>query len=129
MIMTIVEVSGLAIVMLIGIIYVFQGNANWGALTEFNAEGNPIFAIVAGVALAFFAMTGFENAANVAEETINPSKTFPRALIGGMIAAGVIYVIVAISAALVVPVDTLASAPPRCSRWSGPGSCRSRSAP
>ncbi|HEY5787749.1 MAG TPA: amino acid permease, partial [Microlunatus sp.] len=34
MIMTIVEVSGLAIVMLIGIIYVFQGNANWGALTE-----------------------------------------------------------------------------------------------
>ena len=111
MIMTIVEVSGLVIVMLIGIIYVFQGNANWGALTEFNAEGNPIFAIVAGVALAFFAMTGFENAANVAEETINPSKTFPRALIGGMVAAGVIYVIVAISAALVVPVDTLASAP------------------
>ena len=97
--------------MLIGIIYAFQGNANWGALTEFNAEGNPIFAIVAGVALAFFAMTGFENAANVAEETINPSKTFPRALIGGMVAAGVIYVIVAISAALVVPVDTLASAP------------------
>ena len=120
MIMTIVEVSGLAIVMLIGIIYVFQGNANWGALTEFNAEGNPIFAIVAGVALAFFAMTGFENAANVAEETINPSKTFPRALIGGMVAAGVIYVIVAISAALVVPVDTLARRPPPCSRWSGP---------
>ena len=76
-------------------------------LTEFNAEGNPIFAIVAGVALAFFAMTGFENAANVAEETINPSKTFPRALIGGMIAAGIVYVLVAMSAALVVPVDTL----------------------
>jgi amino acid transporter len=78
---------------------------------EFNAEGNPIFAIIAGVSLAFFAMTGFENAANVAEETINPSKTFPRALIGGMIAAGVIYVAVAISAALVVPVDTLAESP------------------
>lgn len=111
MIMTFVEVAGLIIVMVIGVIYVFQGNANWGTLGEFNAEGNPIFAIIAGVALAFFAMTGFENAANVAEETINPSKTFPRALIGGMIAAGVIYVAVAISAALVVPVDTLAEAP------------------
>jgi amino acid transporter len=55
-------------------------------------------------------MTGFENAANVAEETINPSKTFPRALIGGMVAAGVIYVLVAMSAALVVPVATLADA-------------------
>jgi amino acid transporter len=53
-------------------------------------------------------MTGFENAANVAEETINPSKTFPRALIGGMVAAGVIYVLVAITAALTVPTKTLA---------------------
>ena len=111
MIMTIVEVSGLAIVLIIGIIYVAQGRANFGVLTEFSAEGSPIFAVIAGVALAFFAMTGFENAANVAEETINPSKTFPRALIGGMIAAGVIYVVVAISAALVVPIDTLAAAP------------------
>ena len=80
-------------------------------LTDFNAEGNPIFAVVAGVALAFFAMTGFENAANVAEETINPSKTFPRALIGGMVVAGIIYVLVSMSAALVVPVATLAEAP------------------
>ena len=53
-------------------------------------------------------MTGFENAANVAEETINPAKTFPRALIGGMIVAGVIYILVAMAAALVVPVKTLA---------------------
>ena len=111
MIMTFVEVAGLIVVLLIGIIYVVQGNADFGVLTAFTAEGNPIFAIVAGVALAFFAMTGFENAANVAEETINPSRTFPRALVGGMIAAGVIYVLVAMSAALVVPVDTLAAAP------------------
>ena len=53
-------------------------------------------------------MTGFENAANVAEETINPSKTFPRALVGGMITAGVIYVLVAMTAALTVDVPVLA---------------------
>ena len=100
-----------------GFIVIGQGDADFGVLTEFNAEGNPIFAIVAGVALAFFAMTGFENAANVAEETINPSKTFPRALIGGMIGAGIVYVLVSISAALVVPIDMLAAAPtPHCSR-------------
>ena len=110
MFMTFVEIFGLLVVMVIGIIVVVQGDADFGVLTSFSTEGNPIFAIVAGVALAFFAMTGFENAANVAEETINPSKTFPRALIGGMIAAGVIYVLVAMSAALVVPVGTLAGA-------------------
>ena len=53
-------------------------------------------------------MTGFENAANVAEETIDPSRAFPRALIGGMLTAGVVYVLVSISAALAVPIETLA---------------------
>lgn len=109
LIMTIIEVSGLVIVVVIGVIHVSQGAADFGVLVQFDTgETVPIFAVIAGVALAFFAMTGFENAANVAEETINPAKTFPRALVGGMVAAGVIYVLVAMSAALVVPVDTLA---------------------
>lgn len=107
MVMTFVEVGGLIIVMIIGVLHVARGDADFGVLTEFTAEGSPIIAVIAGVALAFFAMTGFENAANVAEETINPSKTFPRALIGGMLAAGVIYVLVAATAALVVPIDVL----------------------
>ena len=108
MLMTFVEIAGLVIVMIIGIVYVAQGKADFSTLGSFSSEGNPIFAIVAGVALAFFAMTGFENAANVAEETVNPSRNFPRALVGGMITAGVIYVLVATTAALTVPVKQLA---------------------
>ncbi|MFC3687830.1 APC family permease [Aquipuribacter hungaricus] len=110
LVMTIVEVTGLVVVVVIGILVVARGDTDFSVLTSFTAEGNPVFAVVAGVALAFFAMTGFENAANVAEETIDPSRNFPRALIGGMLAAGVIYVLVAVSAALVVPVATLAGA-------------------
>ncbi len=108
MLMTFVEIAGLVIVMITGIWYVAEGKADFGQLTDFSTDGNPAFALLAGVALAFFAMTGFENAANVAEETINPSRTFPRALVGGMAAAGVIYVLVAITAALTVPNKTLA---------------------
>lgn len=109
MLMTFVEIAGLVIVVIIGVVYVARGDADFGVLVEFDTGGSsPVFAVVAGVALAFFAMTGFENAANVAEETVDPSRTFPRALVGGMIAAGVIYVVVAATAALVVPVDTLA---------------------
>ncbi len=111
MVMTFVEVAGLLIVMVIGVIHVARGDADFAVLTEFTAEGSPVIAVIAGVALAFFAMTGFENAANVAEETINPSKAFPRALIGGMLAAGVIYVLVAAAAALVVPTDVLGESP------------------
>ena len=108
MLMTIVEVTGLVIVLLAGAIYVGQGKADFSRLADFSTGDNVIFAIIAGVALAFFAMTGFENVANVAEETVDPQKSFPRALIGGMIAAGIIYVLVSMAAALTVPVETLA---------------------
>ncbi|GEP35693.1 amino acid transporter [Nocardioides szechwanensis] len=110
MLMTFVEVAGLIIVMIIGVWYVLQGNADFGILVEFETESSPVLGVISGVALAFFAMTGFENAANVAEETVDPAKTFPRALIGGMVAAGVIYVLVAIAAALTVPLSGLQDA-------------------
>jgi amino acid transporter len=108
MLMTFVELSGLIIVMITGIWYVAEGNADFGTLTDISVSGNPALAVLAGVALSFFAMTGFENTANVAEETIDPYKAFPRSLVGGMIVAGIVYVLVSMAAALTVPTDQLA---------------------
>ncbi|MCF6378816.1 APC family permease [Nocardioides KLBMP 9356] len=108
MLMTFVEVSGLIIIMVIGIWYVAEGKADFGTLGDISVSGNPALAVLAGVALSFFAMTGFENTANVAEETIDPYKAFPRSMIGGMAVAGLVYVLVSMAAALTVPVDTLA---------------------
>jgi APA family basic amino acid/polyamine antiporter len=110
-VMTFIELSGLVIVVIIGIIALVEGVNDPAVLLDFNTEGgfgNATLAVLAGVSLAFFAMTGFENAANVAEETINPSHAFPRALIGGMLTAGIVYVLVSVSAALAVPFETLA---------------------
>ena len=107
-IMTFIELSGLVIVMIIGVIALVQGVNDPGVLLSFTAEGSPILAVLAGVSLAFFACTGFENAANVAEETVDPARAFPRALIGGMLTAGIIYTLVSIAAALAVPMDPLA---------------------
>ena len=109
MLMAFVEIAGLVIVLFIGIWYIAEGSADFGILTEFDTGGtNWSLAILAGVALSFFAMTGFENTANVAEETIDPHRSFPRSLIGGMVVAGVIYVLVSMAAALTVPTGTLA---------------------
>jgi amino acid transporter len=109
MLMAFVEIFGLVIVLIIAIWYVVQGEADFGTLVEFDTgDTNWSLAILAGVALSFFAMTGFENTANVAEETIDPHKSFPRSLIGGMVTAGVIYVLVSMAAALTVPTDKLA---------------------
>lgn len=86
---------------------VSKGDANFNVLTEFSAGDNPALGLLAGVALSFFAMTGFENAANVAEETRDPVRTFPKALIGGMATAGVLYVLIAMTAAVSVPIAKL----------------------
>lgn len=111
MLMTFVEVAGLIIVLIIGIWYVAQGNADFGVLVEIDTSGtygHPALAVLAGIAFSFFAMTGFENTANVAEETIDPYKAFPRSLVGGMVVAGIVYILVSMAAALTVPTDTLA---------------------
>jgi amino acid transporter len=111
MAMTFVEIAGLAIILLCAIVYVGEGSARFGTLVEFTADGDPVLAILAGVSLSFFAMTGFENTANVAEETVDPHRAFPRSLIGGMLVAGVVYVLVSVSAALTVDPERLASSP------------------
>jgi amino acid transporter len=109
MLMTFVEVAGLLIVLVIGIWFIAQGDADFGVLADISVSGNPALAVLAGIAFSFFAMTGFENTANVAEETIDPHRAFPRSLVGGMVVAGLVYILVSMAAALTVPTDVLAN--------------------
>ena len=106
--MSITEIAGLALVLVIGVVVFLAGDADLGRPFEFNEGGNPALLALAGATLAFFAMTGFENAANVAEEVQNPSRVYPRALLGGMASAGLIYLIIAFIASMVVPTGQLA---------------------
>jgi amino acid transporter len=109
MAMSITELSGLAIVLIVGGLVLFSGNADLNRPFQFNGDGNPVLLALGGSVLAFFAMSGFENAANVAEEVQNPSRVYPRALLSGMMAAGLIYLIIAFVASMVTPTDQLAN--------------------
>jgi amino acid transporter len=55
-------------------------------------------------------MVGFEDSVNMAEECVNPPRIFPKALLAGLGAAAVIYVLVAITSSLLIPADDLAAA-------------------
>jgi amino acid transporter len=107
-VMTLTEVTGLVIVLAIGAAVLFRGDGDFGRPMEFN-EGNPATLILTGSVLAFFAMSGFENSANVAEEVQNPSKVFPKALLGGMVTAGIVYLVIAWVASMVTPTERLAN--------------------
>ena len=106
---TLIEVCGLLLIVLIGVVVLSIGSGQPSRALEFN-EGTSVFlAIMAGAALSFYALIGFEDSVNVAEETQNPSRVYPRALLGGLLIAGVIYLLVTFTASMVVDVDTLAS--------------------
>ena len=65
-------------------------------------------AALAGAAIAFYALVGFEDSVNVAEETQDPARTYPKALFGALAIAGALYLLVTIGASMVVPTDDLA---------------------
>jgi amino acid transporter len=107
-VLTVVELSGLLIVIGVGAWALIQGDGEFSRVTEFHTPGDETAfgAVTAATALAFFAMVGFEDSVNMAEETKDPVRVFPRIMLTGLCVTGVIYVLVAVaSVALVAPAD------------------------
>jgi len=105
--LTCVEVLGLLLIVAVGIAALGDGSADFSRNFEFK-EGESVFlAILGGASLAFYALIGFEDSVNVAEETRDPARAFPRALFGGLAIAGVIYLLVTMTASMVVPTGAL----------------------
>jgi basic amino acid/polyamine antiporter, APA family len=105
--LTMIELGGLLLVVVIGLAFLLDGGGDAGRALEFKSgEAVPI-AILAGASLAFFALIGFEDSVNVAEETHDPSRVFPRALFLGLGIAGVVYMLVTVIASMAVPTDKL----------------------
>jgi len=110
-VLTLVELSGLLLVIFVGAWAMAGGNADFSRVVAFDTpEDKSIFlAVTAATSLAFFAMVGFEDAVNMAEETQDPSRIFPKIMLTGLSVTGLIYVLVSISAVALVPVGELAA--------------------
>lgn len=107
---TIIEVSGLLLVIFLGAAVVLRGDADLGRLTALGTptEG-PVTAVLGGAVLAYYAYVGFETSVNVAEEARDPRRSYPRALFGALAVAGVVYVLVGAAASAVVPTQQLSA--------------------
>ncbi|SES08983.1 APC family permease [Actinokineospora terrae] len=110
-VLTMIELSGLLIIIVVGFYAIGSGQGDPGRLVEIDTTGQtPLIAVSSATALAFFAMVGFEDSVSMAEECREPTKIFPRAMLVGMGIAAVIYVLVALTSSLLVPADELAGA-------------------
>lgn len=109
-VLTIIEITGLLVVILVGL-WAFTGGADvdFSRVVAFETaeDKNTFLAVTAATSLAFFAMVGFEDSVNMAEETKDPIKTFPKVLLSGLSIAAVVYVLVSIVAVALVPIGEL----------------------
>ena len=102
---TVAEVAGLALV-------IWVGAGSWGSVAVLDAPGGPA-GVLEATFLVFFAYLGFGSIVNVAEETEDPTRTVPRAIVIAIAITTVLYLLVAVSAVGVVDWRTLgASASP-----------------
>lgn len=107
--MTLVESAGLVLVVVLGALLVGRGQADPARLGEIPGDGRAglAAAVVAAAALAFYSFVGFETSANMVEETVDPRRAYPRALFGGLLVAGGLYVLVGLTVTLTVPPELL----------------------
>jgi amino acid transporter len=108
--LTIIEITGLMLVIAVGLFaFTSGGDVDFSRVVAFDTASDKhwFMAVTAATSLAFFAMVGFEDSVNMAEETKDPVKTFPKVLLSGLGIAGLVYVVVAIVSVALVPIGTL----------------------
>jgi APA family basic amino acid/polyamine antiporter len=110
-VLTLVEMTALSIVILIGFYAMTQGEGDISRVTTFEgADDKGLFlAVTAATSVAFFAMVGFEDSVNMVEEVQEPQKIFPRTMLTGLGVAVIIYMLVAVAVVTVLTPSELAN--------------------
>jgi basic amino acid/polyamine antiporter, APA family len=91
---TFIEFAGLIIIIVLGVN--FFGDVNYLEMPL------GLAGVFQSSALVFFAFIGFESIVKLREETKNPEKTIPRAIILSILITSVVYVLVAVAAVSVI---------------------------
>lgn len=106
--MTVVELSGLLLIVVLAAVVLGRGEGDLGRTIEFTEGTAPALAVLGAALLAFYSFVGFETSANLAEEVVDVRRTYPRALFASLLTAGAVYVAVGVAAVAVVSPETLA---------------------
>jgi len=99
-ILTVIEVVGLLIVIWAG--FGAAPVADWQSPPALEWSG-----IIGASVFAFFAFIGFEDLVNMAEETRNPERNMPRAILWALLITAVLYALVSTAAVRAVPRELL----------------------
>jgi APA family basic amino acid/polyamine antiporter len=101
--LSLVQVGGLLLVIVAG----------WSHVGDVDLLSGPGGAggVLSGAALVFFAFIGFDEVITLSEETRDPVRTIPRALLLALGISSLLYVLVAVVSVSVIGAGALASSP------------------
>lgn len=110
-VLTLIEMTALAIVIGIGFYAVTGGDGDLGRVTVFESPDDKglFMAVTIATAIAFFSMVGFEDSVNMVEEVKDPLRIFPRMMLTGLGIAVIIYMLVAVTVVAVIPPGDIAN--------------------
>ncbi len=89
---TLIEVSGLVIIIAIGLFFIFKPGQ------DFSSSPSGLAGIFSAASLIFFAFIGFEEIVNLSEDTKNARKIIPKALVISLGISTLFYMLVSMSA-------------------------------
>ncbi len=98
--MTIIEVGGLLLVIFVGLPHI--GSINY-------LEIKDIYGVFEASTLIFFAFLGFEDIVKLSQETKDPERNIPKALILSIVITVVLYILVAMSAVSILGSEALST--------------------
>jgi len=104
---TIIESLGLFAIILFGAYYLAK-NHGFASIGYFNSP-TGIGGILTATTLVYFAFIGFENLANLSEETKNAAKIIPKALLLSLGISSIIYILISIAAVGILGSENLAN--------------------
>ncbi len=106
-IFTTIEVLGLLAIIVVGFGSSPEILLRVGEIVPTTFDAGIWAGIATSALLAFFAFIGFEDMVNVAEETIDPVRTMPRAIAITLVVSTLLYVAVVFVAVTSVPLEEL----------------------
>ncbi|MCC9204083.1 APC family permease [Arthrobacter sp. zg-Y769] len=106
-VMTVIELSGLVLVIVLVGLMLGQGEGHPEQITEFPVGVNPGTAVLGASVIAYYSFVGFEVSANVAEEVRDVRRVYPKAIFGAMLTAGLVYVLIGLAASVALPTADL----------------------
>ncbi len=101
---TIIEVGGLLLVIAAGAYFIPK--YTFGTV-DFFAMKDGITGVLRATVLIFFAFIGFENLANISEETKNARKIIPKAILWSLGISVVLYILVSLAAVGIMGAEAL----------------------